>query len=168
LHLRTQVDHAGGGREGGQYAELDAILFVAGWRYFEALDEDAHDAAMGIGLGCQRDALERQRAGLEEGDGGAKLRGSFASGGYDHVVSTSSIGNPLSGRNAWGGTSNGYQDVVVNLPGVFNDVAVRWRMGTDAFAGGTGYSLDDVHLGYPITDRILSDGFECRPGPSCP
>jgi hypothetical protein len=94
--------------------------------------------------------------------------GSFASGGYDHVVSTSSIGNPLSGRNAWGGTSNGYQDVVVNLPGVFNDVAVRWRMGTDAFAGGTGYSLDDVHLGYPITDRILSDGFECRPGPSCP
>jgi len=73
--------------------------------------------------------------------------GSFAGGGYDHVVFASS-GNPLAGRNAWGGTSNGYRDVVVNLPaGVGGStVAVRWRIGTDAFEGGTGYWLDDIHI----------------------
>ena len=74
--------------------------------------------------------------------------GSFASGGYDHIVFASS-GNPLAGRNAWGGTSAGYQQVVVNLPaGIGNaTVAVRWRMGTDAFGAGlTGYWLDDIRI----------------------
>lgn len=88
--------------------------------------------------------------------------GSFASGGYDHVV-FAAVDNPLSGRNAWGGSSGGYQNVVVNLPAavVNSAVAIRWRMGTDAFVGGRGYFLDDVHLGVPITDRIFSNDFEC-------
>jgi hypothetical protein len=73
--------------------------------------------------------------------------GSFAGGGYDHIVYAGS-GNPLANRNAWGGNSNGYRDVVVNLPAGAggSTVAVRWRMGTDAFEGGAGYWLDDIHV----------------------
>jgi hypothetical protein len=95
--------------------------------------------------------------------------GSFSSGGYDRVVFASPA-NPLSGRNAWGGDSNGYRDVVVNLPqGIASSaVRMRWRLGTDEFAGGRGYWLDDIHLGVPISDRIFFYGFECRPGQACP
>jgi hypothetical protein len=73
--------------------------------------------------------------------------GSFASGGYDHFV-YAGASNPLGNRNAWGGASNGYRDVVVNLPANIggSNVAVRWRLGTDAFAGGTGYWLDDIRV----------------------
>lgn len=73
--------------------------------------------------------------------------GSFASGGYDHVF-YAGASNPLGNRNAWGGASNGYRDVVVNLPANIggSNVAVRWRLGTDAFGGGTGYWLDDIRV----------------------
>jgi hypothetical protein len=87
--------------------------------------------------------------------------GSFVSGGYDHVVFPSA-GNPLAGRNAWGGATAVYQDVVVNLPpasGGPQAIIVSWRMGTDNFAGGTGYWLDDVRVDLN-GDCIFPDGFE--------
>ncbi|MEO5626722.1 MAG: hypothetical protein ABIQ70_12000 [Dokdonella sp.] len=73
--------------------------------------------------------------------------GSFASGGYDHLIFPSS-GNPLAGRSAWGGATDGYKDVAVNLPASANGKGVRfrWRMGTDAFEAGVGYWLDDIHV----------------------
>ncbi|MEO7756871.1 MAG: hypothetical protein ABIS07_09845, partial [Dokdonella sp.] len=73
--------------------------------------------------------------------------GTFAGGGYDRVVFASS-GNPLAGRNAWGGSTVGYQNVVVNLPesAAGKSVIFRWRMGTDAFESGAGYWLDDIHV----------------------
>jgi protein phosphatase len=71
--------------------------------------------------------------------------------------------------NAWGGDSQGFQDVVVNLPAGIggSGVRMRWRMGTDNFAGGRGYALDDIHVGAPISDRIFSGDFECRSGLPC-
>ena len=41
--------------------------------------------------------------------------GSFVSGGYSGAISTAS-GNPLAGRAAWTGNSNGYITTTVNLP----------------------------------------------------
>ncbi len=73
--------------------------------------------------------------------------GRFVSGAYDHNVFSGS-GNPLAGRSAWGGTSVGYQTVVINLPpGIGNSpIALRWRMGTDGFEAKAGYWLDDIHV----------------------
>jgi len=88
--------------------------------------------------------------------------GSFVSGGYDHIVFPSS-GNSLAGRAAWGGVTEGYQDVVVNLPASSDGTSVhlRLRMGTDSFESGVGYWLDDVHVDVkPRPDCILIDGFD--------
>ena len=75
--------------------------------------------------------------------------GSFASGGYTDTLSTGSE-NPLPGRMAWSGNSNGYIDTVVNLPASLNGQSVRfrWVMGSDnliAVATG-GVRVDDVQI----------------------
>jgi hypothetical protein len=73
--------------------------------------------------------------------------GSFASGGYTGVIS-SSFGNPLAGRSAWTGTSGGFITTVVNLPAaaVGHNVQFRWRMGSDSSFAGTGWRIDSVSL----------------------
>lgn len=75
--------------------------------------------------------------------------GSFVSGGYNLVLdSSTSTSNPLSGRAAWSGNSNGYVSSSVILPAAANGQAVqfRWRMGSDNFQDGVGVRLDDVQL----------------------
>ena len=64
------------------------------------------------------------------------------------VPLSTSFGNPLPGRQAWSGNSNGYKDVEVQLPASTNGQNVQFRMimGSDSSVGGTGVRVDDVEL----------------------
>ena len=61
--------------------------------------------------------------------------GSFFSGGYTGQIYNDQppANNPLAGRFAWSGNSNGYITTIVNLGLNLNGQTVifRWRMGTD-------------------------------------
>lgn len=73
--------------------------------------------------------------------------GTFVSGGYNGSLSTS-YGNPLGGRQAWTGSSNGFVSVEVNLSAAMNgkNVKFRWRMGSDSGYSQTGVWLDNVEI----------------------
>lgn len=53
--------------------------------------------------------------------------------------------NPLEGRNAYTGTQ-AWQAVTVDFGSALanQNVKVRWRIGTDVFVGGSGWSIDDI------------------------
>jgi subtilisin-like proprotein convertase family protein len=78
--------------------------------------------------------------------------GSFVSGAYNSTISTS-FQNPLAGRPAWSGTSNGYLTVTVNLPATTQGrtVQFRWRMGSDSSVAGAGWRIDGVSVTNTIT-----------------
>ncbi|HXZ58501.1 MAG TPA: PASTA domain-containing protein [Gaiellaceae bacterium] len=85
-------------------------------------------------------------------DGGAfqdilAAGGTFASGGYNHAIS-SSFSNPIGGRMAWTGTSSGFITTTVNLPAAMlgHSVQFRWRMGSDSSNGSLGWRIDSVQL----------------------
>jgi hypothetical protein len=71
--------------------------------------------------------------------------GSFAGGGYTHVVS-GSYSNPLAGRAAWSGNSSGFIKTTVDLPAAAagQPVQFRWRCGTDSSVSGNGWWVDSV------------------------
>lgn len=74
--------------------------------------------------------------------------GSWAnSGGYNATLSNLA-GNPLGGRMAWSGNSNGYITTLVILPAIAagRTVQLQWRMGTDAANSGTGWQIDTIRL----------------------
>ena len=74
--------------------------------------------------------------------------GTFASGGYNHAIS-SSFGNPIGGRMAWTGTTNSaFVTTTVNLPAALlgHTVQFRWRMGSDSSNGSLGWRIDSVQL----------------------
>jgi subtilisin-like proprotein convertase family protein len=83
--------------------------------------------------------------------------GSFVNGGYDAAIS-SSFSNPIGGRQAWTGNSNGYITTVANLgPNVAaQTIKLRFRMGSDSSNSGTGWRVDTV--------KVFS-GFICCGGP---
>jgi hypothetical protein len=85
-------------------------------------------------------------------DGGAfqdilAAGGSFDARGYNGTVSAS-FQNPLAGRAAWTGNSNGFVTTVVNLPAsaAGHNLTFRWRMGSDITVGSTGWRIDSVRL----------------------
>ena len=80
--------------------------------------------------------------------------GSFVSGGYVTVLSTSRS-NPLGGRSAWTGNSGGFITTAVNLPAAASGqtIQLRWRCGSDNRTGGTGWYVDTV--------SITSSSFAC-------
>ena len=71
--------------------------------------------------------------------------GSFVSGGYNRTLS-SAFGNPLGGRQAWTGSTNGFVTTIVNLPptAAGQSVQLRWHLGTDASNSLSGQVIDDV------------------------
>ncbi len=79
--------------------------------------------------------------------------GSFVTGGYNRTLSTG-FSNPLPGRQAWSGNSNGYITTKVNLPAsaAGANVRLRWRFGSDSSVSGTGWRVDTISI---------SDGFAC-------
>ncbi|MEO7924831.1 MAG: HYR domain-containing protein [Chitinophagaceae bacterium] len=73
--------------------------------------------------------------------------GSFVSGGYNQTIS-SSFGSPISGRQAWSGSSSGFILSSVDLPAAANgqNVVIRWRRATDNSVSGSGVWIDDITL----------------------
>jgi len=82
--------------------------------------------------------------------------GAFVSGGYNHSISTD-YDNPLGGRPAWSGNSEGFVLTTVALPpaAVGGNVQFRWRLGTDSSISATGWYVDTV---------AFSVGFSCCTG----
>ncbi len=73
--------------------------------------------------------------------------GRFEAGGYDSELQTIAD-NPLGGRQAWNGLSEGYIETLVTLPATLldQDVQFRWRMGSDAAVGAPGWQVDSIQL----------------------
>jgi len=75
--------------------------------------------------------------------------GSFVSGGYNCTIATGT-GNPLAGRNAWGGTSSGWITTSVNLPpgAAGQNIRLRWGCGAGNFTGSTavGWFVDTISV----------------------
>ena len=66
--------------------------------------------------------------------------------GYNDTVN-GGFGNPLSGRNAFSGTSNGYRSLRVDLGSLAGqDVRFRFRLGNDSSTGWFGWFLDDLRI----------------------
>jgi len=73
--------------------------------------------------------------------------GSFVTGGYNKTVSKS-FGNSLKGRQAWGGSSGGFINTIVNLPASSSGQTVqfRWSSGSDNSVASAGWYIDSVGI----------------------
>ena len=74
----------------------------------------------------------------------ADAGGTFVTGGYNGTISTC-CGNPLAGRQAWTGNSDGFIPTTVTLPGC-SRFLLRWRMGSDSSVSGQGWRIDNVGI----------------------
>ncbi len=83
--------------------------------------------------------------------------GTFTQNGYPRALNSSA--NPLTGRNAWTGNSNGYVTVKANLPAsaAGQNIKLKFRMGSDASVGGTGVRVDGIQV---------INGFACTAPPA--
>jgi hypothetical protein len=69
----------------------------------------------------------------------------FEGNGYNGTID--SPGNPLNGRQAFVGESNGYISSRINLSSlVGQSVRFRFRIGTDSFGNDYGWFIDDVRI----------------------
>ena len=75
----------------------------------------------------------------------AAVGGSFVTGGYNGLISTS-FANPIGGRMAWSQSSGGYINTVANLgPNVVGQtIKLRFRMCSDSSVFRTGWRIDNV------------------------
>jgi hypothetical protein len=71
--------------------------------------------------------------------------GTIVTGGYTGVISGIAE-NPLAGRMAWSGSSNGYINTMINLgPNLAGQtVTFRFRMGTDEATSAPGVHVDTL------------------------
>jgi len=92
----------------------------------------------------------------------AAIGGIFLAGDYTGVVS-SSFSNPLGGREAWTGESDGLVTTAVDLSAqAGSDVWIRFRLGCDSSISDDGWYIDDIVLDTtgPCPALIFGDGFE--------
>ena len=67
--------------------------------------------------------------------------------GYDGTLATTGLGNPLEGRQAFGGVSNGYQSTRIDISSLAGSaVRFRFRIGTDSSVGQMGWFVDDISV----------------------
>ncbi|MEP6903106.1 MAG: M36 family metallopeptidase, partial [Actinomycetota bacterium] len=66
--------------------------------------------------------------------------GSFVANGYNNTLGSNGVNNPLAGRSAWSGNSNGYITSTVRLPAsaAGQNIQLKWRFGADDNTAGTG------------------------------
>jgi hypothetical protein len=83
--------------------------------------------------------------------------GTFVSGGYTDTLNTG-FGNPLPGRMAWSGTSNGYITTEVNIPPAAyrQNVQFRWLRGTDNVVAGVGWRIDTIQVTNAISGENIN------------
>ncbi len=85
----------------------------------------------------------------------------FAAGGYNSTLSNSgkpSDRNPLAGRRAWSGKSNGFTQVAVDLTDAAKysgkSLRIRWRLATDNGTGSTGWYVDSFTLAGAVPGNL--------------
>lgn len=73
--------------------------------------------------------------------------GWFSQNGYNGFLG-SGTNNPLSLRNAWTGSSDGYVTTVANLPpaAAGQNVRLRWRFGADNNTASIGWHIDNIEV----------------------
>ncbi|HEY0426444.1 MAG TPA: proprotein convertase P-domain-containing protein [Pyrinomonadaceae bacterium] len=128
--------------------------------------------------------IYQTEAGVVGGDGGVleisiaggafqdilTAGGNFVTGGYVQTIGSGS--NPLVGRFAWTGNSNGYLLTTVNLPlsAENQNIKLRWRFGSDASLAGLGWRLDNIQVvdspPAPLTGFI--ENFDSVTAPALP
>jgi hypothetical protein len=105
-------------------------------------------------------------------DGGATWQdvSAFDDPGYDGVI-TDTSGNPLAGRNAFGGTNPSYpatDPLTLRLGTGFDgqNIRIRFRIGTDAAVGAPGWTIDNIAVS-GITNTpfgvVVDDDGVCAP-----
>ena len=88
--------------------------------------------------------------------------GSFVTGGYPNTIIDAGDAkgqqNPLIGRQAWTGNSDGFITTIVNLPAAASgtNIQLRWICGTDEgnyyLVGTGGWWIDDITISQPGSD----------------
>ncbi|AXA36325.1 MAG: immune inhibitor A [Candidatus Sumerlaea chitinivorans] len=80
--------------------------------------------------------------------------------GYRGTINLT-YGNPLGGRNAFGGTSNGYITTRLDLTALAGKrIKIRFRVGTDVAVASGGWSVDDVRITrcyYGVEEQVQND-----------
>jgi hypothetical protein len=89
--------------------------------------------------------------------------GSFAAGEYNSEFATDSD-NPIEGRRAWTGNSNGFVSAMVNLPAsaIGQPVRFRWRNVADTQVAVEGVYIDNVQFINGYTCSVISAPVESR------
>jgi Zn-dependent metalloprotease len=83
----------------------------------------------------------------------------FDHNGYSTSTVYSGYGNPLTGKRAFLGISNGYISSRVNLAGLAgSDVRFRFRIGTDSSYGDLGWAIDDIRIYTCVNDVTAPTG----------
>ena len=79
--------------------------------------------------------------------------GSFATGGYNGPLYNGS-GNPMAGRQAWGGNSGGWITTTINLPAsaAGQNIQLRWDCATDE-------GNDSTVVGWHVDTISVQDGY---------
>ncbi|MBK9164822.1 MAG: M36 family metallopeptidase [Acidobacteria bacterium] len=74
--------------------------------------------------------------------------GAFLENGYNGVLGSNGVNNPLAGRIAWTGNSGGYLRSVVRLPAAAagQNVRLKWRFGADNNTAVLGWFIDDIEI----------------------
>lgn len=84
----------------------------------------------------------------------------ITTGYYNSALGTGS-GNPLAGRRAWSGNSNGFVPVSINLSAFASQpLKLRFRFGSNSTVGGNGWYVDDIVLKNEPVVNIRSSLFD--------
>ena len=94
---------------------------------------------------CVEVVLANIRGGVFTDVTDPAVGGSIPTGGYTGEID-GTANNPLAGRQAWSGSSNGYIDTMVNLGSNVNGqtIKLRFRMGTDEAVSAPGVRIDSL------------------------
>jgi hypothetical protein len=84
--------------------------------------------------------------------------GRFIENGYNSLIPTNGTNNPIGGRSAWSGLSNGFITTSAQLPASAQgqNVQLRWRFGADNNTVGVG-----PNPGWSVDNVALKDNYQC-------
>ena len=93
----------------------------------------------------------------------AAVGGSFVTGEYNATISTN-LGNPIGGRLAWSGSSNGYIDTVANLGAnvAGQTIKLRFRMGTANSGTNVTWRVDTISISTRACAPVAQSAFSRR------
>ncbi|MFN8484539.1 MAG: immune inhibitor A [Anaerolineae bacterium] len=116
---------------------------LAFWQRYD-LEASGYDSGRGYDGGVVEVSVDN---GVTWSDMGAN----FTQNGYNRTISDS-FNNPLGGRQAFSGDSDGWIESRADLAAwAGQPIRLRFRLGTDSSTARTGWYVDDIHVGAPFT-----------------